>query len=111
MEGIRALKAAQGVPDYDVNRMATRQEMRTFVCAQCHVEYYFRGADKRLVYPWSKGLLADSILAYYDDVGHTDWVHERTGAPVLKVQHPEFELYSQGIHGRSGVTGVASRGV
>jgi nitrite reductase (cytochrome c-552) len=42
LEGIRALKASQGVPDYDVNRDATRQEMRAFVCGQCHVEYYFR---------------------------------------------------------------------
>jgi nitrite reductase (cytochrome c-552) len=43
IEGIRALKAHQGVENYDVNTMATRQEMRTFVCAQCHVEYYFKG--------------------------------------------------------------------
>lgn len=24
----------------DVNAEATHQEMRTYVCAQCHVEYY-----------------------------------------------------------------------
>ncbi len=56
IEGIRAWKAAQGVKDYDVNTMATRQEMRAYVCGQCHVEYYFRGPDKRLVYPWARGL-------------------------------------------------------
>src|SRR5688572_33169613 len=56
MEGIRALKASQGTADYDVNRDATRQEMRAYVCGQCHVEYYFKGPEKRLVYPWSKGL-------------------------------------------------------
>ena len=39
MAGMRALKAGQGVKDYDVNRDATRQEMRAFVCGQCHVEY------------------------------------------------------------------------
>jgi nitrite reductase (cytochrome c-552) len=103
IEGIRALKASEGVPDYDVNTMATRQEMRTYVCGQCHVEYYFRGPEKRLTYPWSRGLLVDSMLAYYDSVGHRDWVHAASGAPVLKAQHPEFEMYSQGIHGRSGV--------
>jgi nitrite reductase (cytochrome c-552) len=43
MEGMKALKASQGVKDYDVNRDATRQEMRAFVCGQCHVEYYFKG--------------------------------------------------------------------
>lgn len=103
MEGIRVLKEAQGVSGYDVNRMATRQEMRTFVCAQCHVEYYFRGPEKRLVYPWARGLGAEEILAYYEDLGFKDWTHAETGADVLKAQHPEFEMWSQGIHARSGV--------
>ena len=103
IEGIRALKASEGVKDYDVNAMATRQEMRTFVCGQCHVEYYFRGPEKRLVYPWAKGLKVDSIMSYYDSVGQTDWVHAISGARVLKAQHPEFEMYNQGIHARSGV--------
>jgi nitrite reductase (cytochrome c-552) len=103
IEGITALKAAQGVKNYDVNRDATRQEMRSYVCAQCHVEYYFKGPEKRLVYPWHHGLKAEQMLAYYDEVGHRDWTHAETGAPALKVQHPEFELWSQGIHARSGV--------
>jgi nitrite reductase (cytochrome c-552) len=103
LEGIRALKAAGGAPDYDVNAMATRQEMRVFVCAQCHVEYYFQGPEKRLVYPWAKGLKADEILDYYEEAGFADWIHAETGAPVLKAQHPEFEMWNQGIHARSGV--------
>jgi nitrite reductase (cytochrome c-552) len=104
IEGIRALKASQGVANYDVRTMATRQEMRAFVCGQCHVEYYFKGAEKRLTFPWERGLLADSMFAYYDAVGHRDWTHQRTGAAALKAQHPEFEMWSQGIHARSGVT-------
>jgi len=103
MEGLRALKVKEGVPDYDVNRTATRQEMRSFVCAQCHVEYYFKGPEKRLVFPWAKGLRVDDMLAYYDEMQFKDWTHAETGAPVLKAQHPEFELWSQGIHARSGV--------
>jgi nitrite reductase (cytochrome c-552) len=103
LEGIRALKAAQGVPDYDPNTMATRQEMRAFVCGQCHVEYYFKGPEKRLVYPWAKGLRVDDIMAYYEEVGQADWTHALTGARVLKAQHPEFEMWNQGIHARSGV--------
>ena len=103
LEGIRALKLHQGVKDYDVNATATRQEMRTYVCAQCHVEYYFKGPEKRLTYPWAKGVSADEILAYYDEIGFKDWIHAETGAPVLKAQHPEFEMWSQGIHARSGV--------
>jgi nitrite reductase (cytochrome c-552) len=104
IEGIRAAKAVQGVKDFDVNRDATRQEMRAYVCGQCHVEYYFRGPEKRLVYPWTRGLKVEEILAYYDGAKFKDWTHAETGAPTLKAQHPEFELWNQGIHARSGVT-------
>jgi len=104
IEGIARAKAAQGIPDYDVNTMATRQEMRTNVCAQCHVEYYFKGPEKRLTYPWHNGLKIEEIYDYYEEVGFRDWIHGRSGAPVLKAQHPEYELWSQGIHARSGVS-------
>ena len=104
IEGIRAFKATQGVQNYDVNKQATRQEMRAYVCGQCHVEYYFKGPEKRLVYPWAKGLKVEEILAYYDEAKFKDWTHADTGAPALKAQHPEFEMWNQGIHARSGVT-------
>ncbi|MDT8368706.1 MAG: ammonia-forming cytochrome c nitrite reductase subunit c552 [Longimicrobiales bacterium] len=103
LNGIREVKALEGIDDYDVNADASRQEMRSFVCGQCHVEYYFEGDEKRLVYPWQRGLRADSILAVYQENGHVDWTHAVSGAPALKAQHPEFELFSQGIHARSGV--------
>ncbi|MEN9974717.1 MAG: hypothetical protein RLZZ282_723 [Verrucomicrobiota bacterium] len=95
---------------YDPNAEASRQEMRSFACAQCHVEYYFRGEGKLLTYPWQNGLKAESILAYYDQPNfkdkqpHKDWLHKDTGAPVVKAQHPEFELWSQGTHARAGVS-------
>ena len=104
MEGIQALKQHEGISDYDVNRDATHQEMRSFVCAQCHVEYYFKGDKKRLTFPWSKGLKADEMLAYFDEIAFKDWTHAETGAPMLKAQHPEFELWSQGTHAKAGVT-------
>jgi nitrite reductase (cytochrome c-552) len=103
IEGMRALKASQGVQNYDVNTQATRQEMRAYVCGQCHDEYHFSGPDKRLVYPWAKGLQVENILAFYDEQKFKDWDHANTGAPVLKAQHPEFEMWNQGIHARSGV--------
>jgi len=103
LAGIAAYKTSQRVAGYDVNRDATRQEMRTYVCAQCHVEYYFKGPGKTLVYPWAKGVGVEQIEAYYDEVKWKDWDHPDTGAPVLKAQHPEFELWAQGIHARSGV--------
>lgn len=104
MEGIAALRAAEGIEAYDVNRDASRQEMRTYVCAQCHVEYYFQGEERRLTYPWIRGLSIDSIMTYYDAVRQVDWVHVESGAPLLKAQHPEFEMFSQGVHAQSGVT-------
>jgi nitrite reductase (cytochrome c-552) len=77
--------------------------MRAYVCGQCHDEYHFSGPEKRLVYPWAKGLLVENILAFYDEQKFKDWEHATTGAPVLKAQHPEFEMWNQGIHARSGV--------
>ena len=103
MEGIRAFKASQGVENYDVNKQASAQEMRSYVCGQCHVEYYFKGDEKRLTFPWEGGLTVDAALAYYDKVGHKDFVHKMTGAPALKAQHPEFEMFNQGVHAKSGV--------
>lgn len=102
--GIRAAKAAEGVADYDVDTMATRQEMRTFICAQCHVEYYFaHDESRRLTFPWFKGRRGDDIMAYYDEIGFKDWVHADTGASMLKAQHPEFETWSEGTHAAAGV--------
>jgi nitrite reductase (cytochrome c-552) len=89
--------------EYDVNALATRQEMRSFVCGQCHVEYYFKGDKKTVTYPWHKGLRVEQIESYYDEQPFTDYTHGETGAPILKAQHPEFELWNQGVHARSGV--------
>lgn len=83
---------------------ATRQEMRSYVCAQCHVEYYFLGENKELTFPWSQGFTADDIEKHYDTYGFKDWTHKETGAPMIKIQHPEFELWSTGVHARSGVS-------
>jgi nitrite reductase (cytochrome c-552) len=101
---ITALKKSQGVENYDPNTMASRQEMRTYVCGQCHVEYYFAGERKIVTYPWAQGLKMDQIEAYYDRISFSDWKHGETGAAALKAQHPEFETYSQGVHARSGVS-------
>ena len=104
VDGIKRAKAAEGIADYDVNRDATNQEMRTYVCAQCHVEYYFAGEGKTLTFPWKNGLTVYDEMSYYDEVGWTDFTHEESGAPVLKAQHPDFETWSQGIHAANGVT-------
>ena len=92
---------------YDPNTDGTRQEMRAYVCAQCHVEYYC-GKGETIFFPWSQGLKVEEIEAGYDAIQvkgarFKDWTHAETGMEVLKAQHPEFELWSQGTHARNGV--------
>jgi nitrite reductase (cytochrome c-552) len=93
---------------YDANADASRQELRSLVCGQCHVEYYC-GPKLTLFFPWAKGLKVEQIESLYDETkfedGHRfyDWQHAETGAEVLKAQHPEFETWSQGLHARAGV--------
>lgn len=89
---------------YDPNKLASRQEMRSFVCGQCHVEYYFKGEGKYLTYPWHNGLKMEDAEKYYDDADYKDWTHPDAGSPMLKAQHPEFEMWNTGVHARSGVS-------
>lgn len=94
---------------YDPNVDASRNEKRSFVCGQCHVEYYC-GAKMPLTFPWGKGLSVDNAEAFWNETKFSDgsafmdYQHQETGAAVLKAQHPEFELWSQGIHARAGVS-------
>lgn len=87
---------------------SSHQEMRSLVCAQCHVEYYFdkkkvEGANY-LTFPWDNGFSVDSIEAYYDRMQFTDWTHGLSKAPMLKAQHPDFEVYMTGVHAQRGVS-------
>ncbi len=89
-------------------KQASHQEMRSLVCAQCHVEYYF---DKKkvdganyLTFPWSKGMTVDGAEEYYDEIEFKDWTHKLSKAPMLKAQHPGYEMYLQGIHAQRGVS-------
>lgn len=94
---------------YDPNVDASRNEKRSFVCGQCHVEYYC-SSKMPLTFPWGNGLTVDGAEKFWDETkfldgsDFVDYNHKETGAPILKAQHPEFELWSQGIHARSGVS-------
>jgi nitrite reductase (cytochrome c-552) len=87
----------------DITKVS-HQEMRSLVCAQCHVEYYFKGEGKYLTFPWDKGMNVDQMEAYYDSVQFTDWTHAISKAPMLKAQHPDYEVYSMGVHADRGVS-------
>ncbi len=91
----------------DVNK-SSYQEMRSLVCAQCHVEYYFNkkvaeGANY-LTFPWDNGYTAEDMEAYYDKIEFSDWTHALSKAPMLKAQHPDYEVYMTGVHAKRGVS-------
>jgi nitrite reductase (cytochrome c-552) len=83
---------------------ATPQEMRSLVCAQCHVEYYFKGDGKYLTFPWDKGMTLEDMESYYDQIEYKDYVHAVSKAPILKAQHPDYEMALLGTHGQRGVS-------
>jgi nitrite reductase (cytochrome c-552) len=82
---------------------ASHQEMRSLVCAQCHVEYYFKGEGKYLTFPWDKGFSAEAMEDYYNENEFKDWTHKLSKAPMLKAQHPGYEVHMTGIHAERGV--------
>jgi nitrite reductase (cytochrome c-552) len=84
--------------------LASHQEMRSLVCAQCHSEYYFKGESNYLTFPWDKGMGVEAMEAYYDSYEFSDWTHKLSRAPMLKAQHPGYELYTTGIHYQRGVS-------
>jgi nitrite reductase (cytochrome c-552) len=93
----------------DLLEEATKNDMRALVCAQCHVEYYFAADTKAVVFPWDRGLRPEDLWEYKEREAvaagfEYDWVHGVSGAPMLKAQHPEYELWSYGTHGEAGVT-------
>jgi nitrite reductase (cytochrome c-552) len=109
MPSVELWRAGKRERPYDPNVDASRNELRSFVCGQCHVEYYC-SSKMPLTFPWGKGLKADDIEKFWDETKFPDgeqfydYAHKETGSHVLKAQHPEFELWNQGVHSRSGVS-------
>lgn len=87
---------------------ASHQEMRSLVCAQCHVEYYFNkkkvDGAQYLTFPWDNGFSVEAMEEYYDNMEFSDWTHNMSKAPMLKAQHPGYEIFSTGIHAQRGVS-------
>ena len=103
-----ALREAFQAMGRDIDK-ATHQEMRSLVCAQCHVEYYFKtdpaeGKKNYLTFPWANGTTVEAMLEYYDAMDFADWTHAVSKTPIIKAQHPDYEVYSTGIHAYRGVS-------
>ena len=88
--------------------LASHQEMRSLVCAQCHVEYYFNKqmteGVQYLVFPWKNGTMVEEMEKYYDEIQFYDWIHALSRTPMLKAQHPDYEVYLTGVHASRGVS-------
>ena len=108
LPSIERWRAGAKAKPYDPNVDASRTELRSYVCGQCHVEYYC-SSQMKLTFPWGKGLRAGDQEKFWNETKFSDgtrffdYKHAETGAPILKAQHPEFELWSQGTHARAGV--------
>jgi nitrite reductase (cytochrome c-552) len=99
-----ALKEAMARRGFDVTK-ATNQEMRSLVCAQCHVEYFFNPKDaNKVTFPWDKGFEPEDMFAYYQEQGFSDWKHTQTEGNMLKAQHPEFEMFQGSAHQKAGLS-------
>ncbi len=92
-----ALREAFARQGKDIDQ-ATHQEMRTLVCAQCHVEYYFKGKGNYLTFPWDKGTTPEQMEQYYNEADFADWTHAISKTRMVKMQHPDYEVYSTGVH-------------
>lgn len=98
------LRPVRGYVLEALDRLGAREEKPgNLVCAQCHVEYYF-GPGKEVVLPWDNGLKIEDMERYFDERGFADWTHPRTGTPLVKIQHPEYELFKGSVHDNMGVT-------
>lgn len=87
----------------DIHKVS-QQEMRSLACAQCHVEYYFSPEGKYLIFPWHNGLTVEGGEQYYDSIRFADYTHKLSRAPIIKAQHPDYEIYKTGIHAQRGVS-------
>jgi nitrite reductase (cytochrome c-552) len=94
---------------------ASHQQMRSLVCAQCHAEYYFKktewtdakGEKKTagvVTLPWDNGFSAEQMELYYDQRDFSDWQHAVSKTPMLKAQHPGYEMFVTGVHGKQGLS-------
>jgi len=90
----------------------TRQEMRSIVCAQCHVTYNIvKDQDMKsvgLFFPWQGSKLGNIsieniIKKIRSDPSYMEWKQNVTGFKLAFIRHPEYELFStNSVHYKAG---------
>ena len=106
---IEALKSMSVDPD-----KLTRQEMRSTVCAQCHVTYNIPknkdGQSVGLYFPWQYGkwggiTVEDVIKKIRSDETVMEWKQTVTGFKMGFIRHPEFEFWTNNsLHFKAGAS-------
>ncbi|MCK4776960.1 MAG: ammonia-forming cytochrome c nitrite reductase subunit c552, partial [Actinomycetia bacterium] len=91
----------------------TRQEMRSIVCAQCHVTYFVTKDSEMkstgVVFPWEGSEWEDIsieniIVQLQSDPANLEWKQSVTGFKLAFIRHPEFEFFSRNsVHWNAGV--------
>lgn len=91
----------------------THQDMRSLVCAQCHVTYNINKDENKksvgVYFPWQGSAWGDIsveniIKQIRSDKSVGEWTQKVTGYKMPFMRHPEFELYSRNsVHWMAGV--------
>lgn len=109
----RDFTLAKALKDMGVDpKKLTRQEMRSVVCAQCHVTYNIP-KDKEMhstgvFFPWQGSTwgnisVENIIKKIRSDPSYGEWKQGVTGFKMAFIRHPEFELFSNNsVHWKAG---------
>lgn len=92
----------------------SHQEMRSAVCAQCHVSYNItktaEGKSDGIYFPWQTSKwgnisVENIIQKIRNDPHNKEWTQKVTGFKLAFMRHPEFELFSnQSTHWQAGAS-------
>ncbi len=92
----------------------SHQEMRSAVCAQCHVSYNItktaEGKSDGIYFPWQTSKwgnisVENIIQKIRNDPNNKEWTQKVTGFKLAFMRHPEFELFSnQSTHWQAGAS-------
>jgi len=92
----------------------SRQEMRSVICAQCHVTYNIpKDKDMKSVgvfFPWQGSkwgaiTVENVIKKIRSDASYGEWKQNVTGFKLGFIRHPEFELFSNNsVHWKAGAS-------
>ncbi len=92
----------------------SNQEMRSIVCAQCHVTYNIKKSKEMksvgIYFPWHgsqwENISVENIIRQIrNDPSVAEWKQKVTGYKLAFMRHPEYELFSkESVHWKAGAS-------